>query len=382
MTTLNIASHAPREKHLQTVLAACLKQRTKPDLINVYLNGYTKRPKWIPKEVNCEFGEDYGASAKFYFAAKQKSGIYITLDDDLIPDRGYVGYMADMAMRYPNCLVGLHGTTYGRHPVQSYYSDQTRVVHYCYHGTSEHRFVDMLGTGALAFRVGLGLNQMHFPVNNMTDPHLCKWAKDSGTPMLCIQRAAGFVREITAAQDVAIWKGVANNDSKQTAVINSAINFTRKTAQPYNVAALDDGCLEWGHMKIIANSVRSGDKFIELGSGASTAYWHKCRLNVEAWDHHKGWAAKTGATHYPLKSGWYDTDRKFDCDVLLVDGPIGSTGERYNLPLDRITDRIRTIFVDDCHRYKDMELAQQIAQHTGKKLHLHRGVVKVLAEIR
>lgn len=381
MITLNLASHKPREKHLKTVLQACLNQRTKPDAINVYLNGYTKRPKWMPKEVNCEFGKDYGASAKFYFAGKQPSGIYITLDDDLIPDRGYVGYMADMAMRYPDSLIGLHGTTYGRHPVTSYYSDKNRHVDYCYHGTKAHKFVDMLGTGALAFRVGLGLNQMHFPVNNMTDPWLCKWAKDTGTPMLCIQRAHGFVHEIEGSQDTAIWHSVARDDTKQTKVINSITNFKRRESKGFNVAALNDGALEWGHMKIIANSVRSTDKFIELGSGISTEYWNKCGLNVEGWEHHEEWAAKTGATHYPIKDGWYDTDRNFDCDVMLVDGPIGSTGERYNFKLDRITERIRTIFVDDCHRAKDMELAQSIAKHTGREIKFHKGKVKILAEI-
>ena len=91
MISVNIATHKKREKHLKRVLACLFQTTTAPTSINVYLNDY-KKPTWL-KNLQEKHGilnvfeqpdGDVGAAAKFYSLSKQKTGVYITLDDDLL----------------------------------------------------------------------------------------------------------------------------------------------------------------------------------------------------------------------------------------------------------------------------------------------------------
>jgi hypothetical protein len=391
MISVNIATHLARKEHLQKVVEAVLKQGTQPDVINIYLNDYPAVPKWLTnlsKEhpintiIGKDAGGDLGAAAKFYFAGKQPSGVYITLDDDLKPSPGYVGYLADMVMRYGNAVVGFHGTRYKKHPIKSYWTDG--IVNYFTNGLVKDVSVDMLGTGCMAFRIGNNPTLKDFPVRNMVDPQLSYWAKNNAVPMVCLQREPGFIREITGSQDSSIWKGVERDDRKQTAIINSINSFRRLPTPPqYPVSSLDGWSLEWSHLKYIANSIRKWDLFIELGSGKSTEFWRHCGIIAKSYEHDSAWARKAGAIHAPIKDGWYDLSAKdLRCDVLLVDGPVGgSVGLRYNLPVELISKDTRLIFVDDCHREKDMELAERISEYIGRPIKLLKGKEKIMAVI-
>ena len=158
--SINIATHKAREKQLKVCLASLLKQNTEPTIINVYLNDYMIQDWQKVVQANnyvnfIDGGEDLGASAKFWFADSQEDGVYLTFDDDLVAVPGYVGYMVDSAYRFPNSLVGLHGTKYTQWPVKSYYHGPGREILYCYGANDKNRAVTMLGSGCLAFRVGM-----------------------------------------------------------------------------------------------------------------------------------------------------------------------------------------------------------------------------------
>ena len=400
MISLNIATHKAREQSFKVTLPYVLNQRTKPDRLNIYLNDYKLVPKWL-KDIQKEYDHlnvvlgkndkgDLGASAKFAFLDTQFSGIYITLDDDLIADSGYVGYLADMVNRMGQSFVGLHGTSYKWHPVKSFYHGPGRHIDYCYEGKTQTEAVDMLGTGVLAFPVNIGLTLQDFPEKNMTDPYLFKWAKEHEIPMACLVRAKGFVKELAGSQDSAIWKGVEKDDSKQTGVINSILNFKRqKLNSEFPVSKTGDASLEWGHLKLIANSIRKDEKFVEFGSGVSTQYWKKCGLNFISIEHNEKWVTdKHVQLHAEISSstGWYKQTKALknaisQAEVILIDGPIGSTGERYNLPIDLLKGK-RMIFVDDVHREKDLKQAKEIYKTLGySTLNVIKGQKKDLAII-
>lgn len=400
MISLNIASHKAREQALKQMLPYALSQGTKPDAVNIYLNDFKTVPKWLKDlqkyhdELNVVTGKeafgDLGASAKFAFLDAQDTGIYITLDDDLIADPRYVGYLADMVARYGNAFVGLHGTKYTWHPAKSFYNGPGRVIDYCYGGKAKTESVDMLGTGVLAFPVNIGLQLDWFHEKNMTDPQLCKWAKTNGVPMVCLVREAGIVKEIKSAQDSAIWKGVEKDDSVQTAIINSIENFERlPMPAEFPVNKTGDAAMEWQHLKLIANNLREDELLLEFGSGLSTDYWRKRKLQYMSIEHDKRYTKEGDkrSLYAPIdpETGWYTRTGELNAaivkgDVVVIDGPIGSTGERYNLPINALVDK-RLIWVDDVHRPKDLAQAEAIAEVHEMKLTIIKGQQKSIAKL-
>ena len=391
--SVNIATHKPRLPFLKQVIESLLKQNTKPDIVNVYF-GECEIPEWFKKfkglQLNAIIGKDLGASGKFYSSEEQTEGVYITLDDDLIPNPSYIGYMADSAMRYPNSIVGLHGTIYGNHPIKSYYQDESRTVFYCYDGLDGDKAVDMLGTGAIAFRSALVSKPIlsDFKAKNATDPSLCVKAKKNKIPLICLTRKTGFVQEIKGSQDSAIWKQLLKGDTKQTKTINSVKDFERiYNRNRIDTSKFGDASIEWNHLKEILSVITIDKNVCEFGSGKSTAVLHGIS-NLISFEHNREYHTKL-TMYRPIKKGWYSlTDRdKLAvelCDVIIIDGPIGRTNERYNIPKSIIKSfkEDSIIFVDDCHRPKDLELAETIAEITGKALTIIGGKEKSMAKIQ
>jgi len=393
MISINIASHKAREKNLKRCLESILESNTKPDVINVYLNDY-KAPAWLKKmPVNVEESPkgDLGASAKFYWSEGQKEGVYLTMDDDLVVDKRYIGYLVDSAYRYPSCIVGLHGTIYGRMPIESYYHDATKQIIYAYAGNDKDRVVDMLGTGCLAFRASNALKPVleDFPKKNMTDPYLYKYAQESITPLICLIRETGFVKEQNESQHEAIWKAVAKNDKEQTEVINSVDRDLWLKSHKHTIEKLQipsnkfgDAALEWSHFReIIKAWNNTDDLLVEFGSGLSTKYLSELGP-VLSFEHDNKYANELTELR-PIKKGWYGLTAKDKqlikkASVVLIDGPTGKSGYRYNLPIS-ILPKDATIFVDDCQRKKDLELAKKIADKNKMSLKLIKGKEKTLA---
>jgi hypothetical protein len=207
--------------------------------------------------------------------------------------------------------------------------------------------------------------------------------------MACLIREEGFVKEIGSAQDTAIWKAVQRDDSRQTAIINGIQDFTRQPLpNEFDVSKCGGASLEWPHLKMIANSVKCDEVLLEFGSGLSTSYWDKRDLNFLSIEHDAKYAADNPyIIHCPIdeNTGWYFQSDEFyealNCSqVVLIDGPIGSSGERYNLPIELLNDK-RLIWVDDVQREKDLAQATAIAQKYDMEMTIHKGREKSIAKL-
>lgn len=396
MITVNIATHAKREQSLSAVIRSLFNQTVKPDFVNVYLNDYDVTD-WMQtlmdKHDNFHFVSypkgDLGASAKFYFVDEQKEGVYITLDDDLIPHRDYVKKLSEHAYLYANAVVGLHGTKYDSLPIKSYFHDVKRDTLYCTKALKKDVVVDMLGTGVLAFRV---TNEhiptlSDFPQKNMTDPYLCKWSKDNDVTMVCLSRPQDFVKETRNSQDTAIWKAARDNDTIQTKCLNSIKNFSRKKRAESvlnHVNALTKGSMEWEHLKLIIGLIKKDSKVVELGSGVSTDILSHFTDNLISFEHDEAFV-KPSSRLRGIKNGWYDLTKKdkqdiLDCDIFIIDAPKANNGHRYNLPLN-ILPKDAVIFVDDCHREDDLSQAISVAKHLDRAITITNGANKKLGII-
>jgi len=393
MISLNIATHKAREPFLRACLESIEKQNTLPDVVNICFNDVMPYA-WL-NEIKLNINalipaEDTGAAGKFANVEKQKSGVYITIDDDLIADKGYIGYMADMAYLHPDSIVGLHGSRYAKYPIESYYNDNGRLIFYCYHEKRETGYVDMLGTGAIATCVKNAPQLNQFAFVNATDPSLCFYAHKHNIPLICLQRAHGFVKEQPGSQDSAIWKTVAKDDSEQTKIINSIGSACWVTDYIYKKPQyhFGDASIEWGHIKAIASVIEPKSIVVEFGSGRSTPYLHEFSGDLVSFEHDLKF--KTDLNDFrPLTiHGWYSLNR-YDkqhialSDVVVIDGPYGVDGGRYKMP-DEIIESFKKeaiIFVDDCQREKDMAFAERIAKITGKTIEKLKGTKKIMCKI-
>jgi hypothetical protein len=66
--------------------------------------------------------------------------------------------------------------------------------------------------------------------------------------------------------------------------------------------------------------------------------------------------------------------------VIVIDGPIGILGHRYNFDASLIPKDCR-VFIDDCQREKDKEMAERIGKAIKKKVTYLKGSEKIMAVI-
>lgn len=400
MITLNIASHKAREKNLKKCLTSAFNSNTQPDIVNVYLNDY-KKPRWIKTlekkhESLCVVEApdgDIGCAGKFYFLDEQETGVYLTLDDDLTIKPHYIGYLADSAYRYPTSVVGLHGTNFLKFPITDWYNHGgEKQIFYCYNGLSEDKIVDCLGTGVIAFRVDLikPLN-VYKSIKNygrMCDPVFLKICKENKVSSVCLHREDRLVSEQEGSQDSAIWKELVDKENRaQNDIINSIDpKLFKKPNNVFkiNTASILDASISWGHIKIISDAIKRDSKVVEFGSGFSTGYFNTICNDFISFEHDEKWV-KPSSRLRPIKKGWYslnegDKNRISQADVIIIDGPPGQNGLRYNLDIDLLPKKA-LIFVDDCHREKDLEMAESIAKKLKKKIDIVESGIKKLAII-
>lgn len=381
-----IASHIKREKFLQKTIESLLNNNTQ-DAIFIYLNDYEAVPEWMPEGVTAILGKDelgdLGAAAKFYWTDKHE-GIYLTADDDLIYSPGYIGYLTDMVYRYnQTTVVGLHGTTYYNHPVESYYHGPGRVIEYCYNGLAKDKPVHMLGTGCLAFDTRyVKLSVKDFPEPRMTDPYFYKFSQKNKVPLVCLQRVHGFVREQEGSQGNAIWKDLLKGDKKQTSIINS-VELQKLSPSRVNDSDFGNASIEWSTYKRIIDEVKPGSKVVEFGTGNTTKYL-KRKFELVSVEEDEEWL-KDGMIHAPLKNDWYSglakKEIKTDVKAYLIDGPKGKNRINILNHLDLLNQKA-IFFVDDAHRELDRELAETLAREFGKDIELIYGKDKAFAVLK
>lgn len=222
---VTMATRLAREPFAIQAIDSILNCNTKADTVHIELNGYDVVPKWItdrPQLTYSLINQNIGAKAKFK-RLNNVHGYYLTIDDDILYPKDYIGYMTDMIERYDRkALVGFHGTTHKTPRIKSYWHDCDRRYHF---GAYVHSNIacSMLGTGTMGFHTDIGLTYDVFTQGNMTDPFLSKWAIMNRKKQIVLARSVNYLRQIDGSQDTGgeIWKKAMANDTEQTAVINS-----------------------------------------------------------------------------------------------------------------------------------------------------------------
>lgn len=175
----SLASIPERTESLERTVASLLPQ---VDLLRVYLNGYEEVPDFLddPKVEVARCG-DLGDGGKFYWLEDGPDGYRLTCDDDLEYPADYAASMVAAVEEYGRrALVGLHGRRLAENGVQE-------DGFYCLEDVARDEFVNVLGTGVLAYHTSTLPAGAPPTLRNMADQWLAAWAQANEIP--CVVRA-------------------------------------------------------------------------------------------------------------------------------------------------------------------------------------------------
>jgi hypothetical protein len=224
--TANISTIWWREDGLKQVVSDILSQ---VDRLNIFLQGYQSVPDFVihPK-ITVVRGEDYpsvlalGASAKFFWADQVK-GYHFTIDDDIVYPSDYVKYCIQKIEQYGRkVVVGFHGTLLKDDLMQCSASKKK----FKFRKTLfNHRFaldkdevVHLLGTGVMAYHTDtIKVSIKDFPTRSMDDIYFGILAQQQQVPLICLQRAADYLRPIEplASNPLSVYEQARQDGGKE-----------------------------------------------------------------------------------------------------------------------------------------------------------------------
>jgi hypothetical protein len=199
------------------------------DLVKVMLNNY----KEVPEELQ---GHDKilailrknqkGDAEKFLGNEK---GYIFHCDDDLAYPETYIEDMIQGIKDY-GCIVTLHGKTFGKKPVESYFRNYS-FAYRCLGEVQEDVYVDVPGSGVLAYHTDFfNVDYDRIDKANMGDIWVAKFAKEQGVKMVLLKHSAmkdaknpdGYLRYLWPDSETTLWKMHYYSDhSEQTELFNS-----------------------------------------------------------------------------------------------------------------------------------------------------------------
>lgn len=196
MKTCTLATIPGRDDELLACIDSLLPQM---DALNVVFNyGDRLEPAWLPEvaaawpKLRVAVSDNtWGDAAKFAFSESAPDGYQFTCDDDLVYPPDYAETMVAAIERYGRkAAVSMAGSVIpGK--LGSYYAGRLTVGH-CLHPLRHDVFVNVLGTGVLAFHSDLlrvPLDQETFPTSNMADVHFAVLGQRRRIPMVCVAHA-------------------------------------------------------------------------------------------------------------------------------------------------------------------------------------------------
>jgi hypothetical protein len=193
---IGVASIPQRQNCLEQVVSSVIGQC---DKINIYLNSYTSRPKFLnhPKIV-CYQKEDLGDIGKFY-NIENENGYYFTIDDDIIYPSDYVQKMVKLIDNLQRkAIVGVHGCVINTKAMNNYYKDRN-LTHYRA-ALQQNRKVHIIGTGTAAFHTStIRIKLSDFPKPNMADIWFALLAQQQNVPMILIPRQQLWLKDVPQA---------------------------------------------------------------------------------------------------------------------------------------------------------------------------------------
>lgn len=230
-----LAAIPSREDALSEMIASVIGQF---DHLYVYLNGFDAVPEFLehPKITIFRSQEtgDLGDVGKFFGTQYVHSGVYFTLDDDIVYPSDYRDRMLACLQQFDyRAAVGVHGAFYTWNP-ESFFDRQ--VIHYRA-ANSEIRPVSLLGTGTVCFSLDhLKVDLNWFRSANMADIWFGGHLKRHGFPALCIDREAEWLSDAVSAVQ-------AENAS-------AIYHVTKSDPEPYNRALAEFGT--WGRDDLLS----------------------------------------------------------------------------------------------------------------------------------
>lgn len=218
-----VASFGQREKSLKQTVNSIINQ---VDKLYVYLNDYNNIPEFLanPKikvyRSQDEVG-DLGDVGKFYYQFVEKlSGIFLTIDDDIIYNSNYVNIMVDSVLNNKNSIISLHGRSFAEFPISSYYK------HKCsYYPCSKQNLqpvkVQFGGTGVMAFHSDtIKFDIDDFSHINMADIFVGIKANTLIIPIIIPDHYSPISLSNLVDNDLTIYAFCHNNDKVQTDIVN------------------------------------------------------------------------------------------------------------------------------------------------------------------
>jgi glycosyltransferase involved in cell wall biosynthesis len=217
IVSVNIATYPPRIECLKKLITHLLKIKL-IDRIRVYLNEYTEIPAFLqhPK-ITAYIGENRKDSGKFFWAQDYKDEIYFTLDDDLLPVPEYFQCHIDLLNEYDGSVfITLHGKVLRPNP--SSFTDHTEKYH-CLYPVFENHFVNLPGTGVMAFdNLNYKIPDI-FHHDGMADLWIAKYCQQNKIP--CIVRAHDDELELIYTGNDTLWNKHSKMKRQHAEILNS-----------------------------------------------------------------------------------------------------------------------------------------------------------------
>lgn len=213
----------------ELVVRSLIKQ---VDAFHIYLNNYDEIPGFLKgdcpflqkdalRKIHIHISQDTGdlkSTGKFYGAQFYKSGIYLSVDDDILYPANYARRMAEKLQKYKGrVLVCVHGEKF-KYPITKFYGG-TRVIRF-ESDLIKDQLVDFPGTGTL----GVDLSKYEFP-NDIEplfeDPQIGANARKLQIPIVIIARPERWLTNIDLHYNRSIHSGRAKLDKKVTAFVKA-----------------------------------------------------------------------------------------------------------------------------------------------------------------
>jgi hypothetical protein len=293
-TVACMATFPARFESLPDVVASIIDQ---VDAMYVYVNQADTIPTCLKHPKIRAFlakntAGDLSANGKIYPLQFIKGCYVMLIDDDFVFPPDYVGQMKRTIDRFGGRVcVGVHGSIFA--PRARWYFERSTVYTWRI-GLSEHKLVQMLGSGCLAFhQTTLDIEFHDFMPHVMVDLTLAIRARKLGLPMLAVKRKPewiyyvghkglyqGFIREFTwhtrAMREHHPWSAEVYLELVRRLLLNefgscdlalaSRLEFDREVAH-----ALMSGALplrSWGRT---VGALQRRNEFLKVISGTAKA---------------------------------------------------------------------------------------------------------------
>ena len=188
MITCGIASIPSREDCLKKTLDSI---RNQVDIVFVALNGYEYTPPYLEfmDNVSYTFSDNSMGDAMKFQMAQHCGGYFITLDDDLSVNEGYVEEMIEGINRYG--VVSYHGKFYTP-PVTSYRKIERNYR--CLDEVKEDSPINLIGSGCMGFKTSeFKVDIERFEKRNMSDVWVSLLAHEQGLKPMVLKHRKGHI---------------------------------------------------------------------------------------------------------------------------------------------------------------------------------------------